>query len=326
MLGQYSPAYMQIDIINNFGTHVNNQYYRPTNPYSVFQLHRITTGNKFGPWKELRLLSGVGILAVLLFSEQSRPSASPAQSSVAIAPRAASVDSAKVQAPFFHDTDLTAYVNLQAIELSRPIHAVNSVLFSDKVSAAYNWAQAGAGRFMLLNHHEPNWWGHDDRLGRRSPSQEASEGSFSPIAEVGRWRVDQRPPLPILANYPPPTDKAEPAEIARPPEPRDFVGIWAPAKSACSPRHNRGRLLPAVIGADGAWAGEASCAFRSLKKVGRVWRATATCSDARDRWKANVRLAVAGDRLTWASERGTQGYFRCPRYPGVANTAASPRP
>jgi hypothetical protein len=39
---------------------------------------------------------------------------------------------------------------------------------------------------------------------------------------------------------------------------------------------------------------------------------------ARDRWTANVRLAVAGAQLVWTSERGAQTYTRCQPKTGVA--------
>jgi hypothetical protein len=94
--------------------------------------------------------------------------------------------------------------------------------------------------------------------------------------------------------------------------PLSFAGVWAPTSKACSPKSNDRQLLPAVINADGAWAGEVSCRFRRVKQSGDVAVATSTCSDGRQRWTAKVRLAVAGDRLIWSSERGSQTYVRCP--------------
>jgi hypothetical protein len=90
-----------------------------------------------------------------------------------------------------------------------------------------------------------------------------------------------------------------------------FVGIWAPTSNACSPRSNSRDLLPAVINKDGAWAGDVTCRFRRIRQSGNVAVATSTCSNGRDRWTAKVRLAVAGDRLIWSSERGSQTYIRC---------------
>ena len=91
-----------------------------------------------------------------------------------------------------------------------------------------------------------------------------------------------------------------------------FVGVWAPDPNACSPKTNRRGLLPAVINHQGAWAGDVSCAFRNGRRDGEAWRFAATCTGARKRWTANVRLAVTGDTLVWSSERGSQTYVRCP--------------
>ena len=91
-----------------------------------------------------------------------------------------------------------------------------------------------------------------------------------------------------------------------------IVGVWAPDPNACSPKTNRKGLLPAVINHQGAWAGDVSCAFKNGRRDGDAWRFAATCSGARKRWTANVKLAVAGDTLVWSSERGSQTYVRCP--------------
>ena len=39
----------------------------------------------------------------------------------------------------------------------------------------------------------------------------------------------------------------------------------------------------------------------------------ANCSNSRERWTAQVRLSVKGDRLTWASKRGVQVYTTASR-------------
>ena len=92
-----------------------------------------------------------------------------------------------------------------------------------------------------------------------------------------------------------------------------FVGIWGADASACSARLNRKGLLPAVIDDEGAFAGETSCAFKSRKQVAGAWQVVAACANARNRWTAHIRLAVAGNRLTWSSQRGSQTYVRCER-------------
>jgi hypothetical protein len=99
------------------------------------------------------------------------------------------------------------------------------------------------------------------------------------------------------------TDRIDPTE--------GFVGIWGTEVSACSPRLNQQGLLPAVIDGEGAWAGETRCAFQRKKRAADGWSVVASCFNAHDRWTANIRLVVNGDRLTWTSERGSQSYLRC---------------
>jgi hypothetical protein len=97
-----------------------------------------------------------------------------------------------------------------------------------------------------------------------------------------------------------------------------FVGIWGVDASACSPRLNRSGFLPAVIDSEGAWAGETFCSFRSKKRTPRGWDIVANCSNAQDRWTANVHLMLVGEQLMWTSERGSQSYLRCQPGLGVA--------
>jgi hypothetical protein len=90
-----------------------------------------------------------------------------------------------------------------------------------------------------------------------------------------------------------------------------FAGVWATNEKACSPQLNRDGLLPALISSEGAWAGETTCSFKKSKRVGNTWTFAAVCSDNRRRWKADVRMSVVGNRLTWTSQRGSQTYVRC---------------
>jgi NAD(P)H-flavin reductase len=89
------------------------------------------------------------------------------------------------------------------------------------------------------------------------------------------------------------------------------AGVWAPDVRACPSVHNRKRLIPAVITADGASAGDTFCAFKKKKPTDSGLDVVASCSNANRQWTAKVRLTVNGKRLTWSSERGTQAYFRC---------------
>ena len=85
-----------------------------------------------------------------------------------------------------------------------------------------------------------------------------------------------------------------------------IVGVWAPDAGTCSARNFRERVLPAVINTDGAWAGETFCLFKNKTQTETGWKVVAECSNPRERWTANVRLTVDGNRLTWTSKRGTQ--------------------
>jgi hypothetical protein len=89
-----------------------------------------------------------------------------------------------------------------------------------------------------------------------------------------------------------------------------YAGMWGADQSACSTR-NRKRLLPTMIDTDGARAGETFCRFKKKQETQSGWNVIANCSNGRERWVANVRLKVQGERLTWSSERGSQAYVRC---------------
>jgi uncharacterized membrane protein len=98
-----------------------------------------------------------------------------------------------------------------------------------------------------------------------------------------------------------------------------FVGIWGADAAACSPQLNQEGLLPAVIDGERAWAGETVCAFEKKKRTVDGWNVVASCSNGRERWTANIRLVVNGNRLTWTSQRGSQSYVRCERGPRIVN-------
>jgi len=91
----------------------------------------------------------------------------------------------------------------------------------------------------------------------------------------------------------------------------NFVGVWAPDTDSCSMRLFRQGTLPTFINLDGAWAGETFCAFKEKEQTETGWKVVARCASSRERWTANIRLTVNGNRLTWTSGRGTQSYTRC---------------
>ena len=95
------------------------------------------------------------------------------------------------------------------------------------------------------------------------------------------------------------------ATAVRAPATGTFVGGWGANADQCR--------SPVTISARRAEGLSTTCQFNSTQRESaNEWRIQATCADERDRWSANIRLTLAGRRLTWASERGTITYLRCP--------------
>jgi hypothetical protein len=93
---------------------------------------------------------------------------------------------------------------------------------------------------------------------------------------------------------------------------RPLAGRWGPDPSACSKRlAEKSGAIPMTISRDAARAGGAACTFKSVQRSGNDWRVVAQCSDGQRRWTSQVKLSLAGARLSWASARGTQTYVRC---------------
>jgi hypothetical protein len=90
-----------------------------------------------------------------------------------------------------------------------------------------------------------------------------------------------------------------------------FVGGWGANVDQC--RQATDNRSPLRIDTRRAEAFSTTCEFNSTQRESaNEWRIRATCADEHDRWDANIRLTLAGSRLTWASERGTATYLRCP--------------
>jgi hypothetical protein len=139
--------------------------------------------------------------------------------------------------------------------------------------------------------------------------RESSAGTVSepPVEDA----VKASPPQPAAADEaatesPPPMPRHD-LQRARP----GFAGVWAPETGSCSARNGREAVLPAIISEHGARAGQTSCIFKNQRRINSDWRLLANCTNGRERWNSNVRLAVKGDRLIWTSERGSQAYIRC---------------
>ena len=101
------------------------------------------------------------------------------------------------------------------------------------------------------------------------------------------------------------------AVAARAPATGTFVGAWGINVDQCQQAlDNRS---PLRIDTRRAEAFGATCQFNSTQRESaNEWRIRASCTDEHDRWNANIRLTLAGSRLTWTSERGTATYSRCP--------------
>ncbi|MFH6785989.1 MULTISPECIES: hypothetical protein [Methylobacterium] len=169
----------------------------------------------------------------------------------------------------------------------------------------------------------PNLAPHD-----LSPDDEPEERPAAPS------RAAAAPPKPEMRRETREESRQAPRPQARPafrPEPREereppareaegdadeaapaYAGVWGPSAAACASRRSARRgFLPAVIHPGSARAGKTLCQFRDVRREGRSWTTTASCRSSGRRWTSRVRLTVAGNRLTWASERGAATYTRC---------------
>lgn len=120
--------------------------------------------------------------------------------------------------------------------------------------------------------------------------------------------VDQ----PVAIENPSPSARAASPSSLPPLTLRSLAGKWAPHPSACADRGKKSAFLPLTLDERGARAGDTTCSFRKTDQAGSRWTLAATCTDAAESWNANIRLALAGRKLTWSSERGSQTYSRCP--------------
>jgi Putative peptidoglycan binding domain len=110
-------------------------------------------------------------------------------------------------------------------------------------------------------------------------------------------------------------DEATQRRLFAAPEPRpmpvskpeiSFVGGWGVDAAQC-------RQSPVTITARRAKTDGVACEFNSTRQESsNVWRLQARCDDKTERWNANVRFTLSGNKLTWSSERGMTIYVRCP--------------
>ena len=85
----------------------------------------------------------------------------------------------------------------------------------------------------------------------------------------------------------------------------NFLGGWGVDVAQC-------RESPITITARRAETVGIKCEFHSTQQESsNVWRLGARCANGSERWNANVRFTISGNKLTWSSERGTTTYVRC---------------
>ena len=92
---------------------------------------------------------------------------------------------------------------------------------------------------------------------------------------------------------------------------RTFIGRWALNANECLQRDEGAQL---VISSRGAETASGKCDFRSFKQeTENSWRIQAVCSGSGRSWSADIGLRLAGPKLYWSSEKGTETYLRCLR-------------
>src|SRR5262249_31735387 len=129
---------------------------------------------------------------------------------------------------------------------------------------------------------------------------QSTEGAGFPA--LARTMIE--PPFSIMQAAAPPSQAPEPELVKARVEGADaassqpasdhagerpgIVGVWAPDAGTCSARDFQQGMLPTVINAEGAWAGETFCIFTKRKETENGWTVVAKCSTPRERWTSNV--------------------------------------
>jgi hypothetical protein len=92
-----------------------------------------------------------------------------------------------------------------------------------------------------------------------------------------------------------------------------FVGGWSKDASSCADASIK-------ITGNRAMSRDAVCDFNSIRQEGEgKWRVQAHCelasglrtADTENAWTASIKLTLDDRRLTWESEKGVEGYYRC---------------
>jgi hypothetical protein len=108
------------------------------------------------------------------------------------------------------------------------------------------------------------------------------------------------------------TEASPAAPAAASPEKWAISGTWSPDRGVCTRKSaDKAGVFLMRIDENGARSGDTTCTFVRRQQDGETWTVSARCSGPEQRWTSRVRLDLAGNKLTWQSERGTQTYARC---------------
>jgi peptidoglycan hydrolase-like protein with peptidoglycan-binding domain len=89
-----------------------------------------------------------------------------------------------------------------------------------------------------------------------------------------------------------------------------FVGGWAQTVADCE--ESQAGDAPFQITARRAEATDYVCTYAPPQPEGSgSWRIKAACRDSKRSWNSNIKIVVAGDRLSWSTEKGQVSFVRC---------------
>jgi Putative peptidoglycan binding domain len=139
---------------------------------------------------------------------------------------------------------------------------------------------------------------------------------FLPGPPTGAWDARSRAALRDfkvvnhLANndiLDPQTQEKLTSQIAVRPD-QSFIGSWSKAPCDSTSKENLRLTINSrrIKTSDGA-----VCEFHDFASDPPGWRLRATCSQGKERWKADGKFTLRNKKLIWASEGDVSSYFRC---------------
>jgi hypothetical protein len=105
----------------------------------------------------------------------------------------------------------------------------------------------------------------------------------------------------------PQTQEKLTSQIAVRPD-QSFIGSWSKAPCDSTSKENLRLTINSrrIKTSDGA-----VCEFHDFASDPPGWRLRATCSQGKERWKADGKFTLRNKKLIWASEGDVSSYFRC---------------